>query len=151
MSSSNESTAGARRVSPLRGVLQAAGWAPGSVDGVELSGGGAGPLGLADLSTCDRIGVKGRGAVAWLSAAGVVLPSQPNRLLERPDGLTDHPIHEARGGYRIALASRDAAANAVLVGPGDGELAPETGEAIVRHERRSSRASIGTRIKRPER
>ena len=88
MSSSNESTAGARRVSPLRGVLQAAGWAPGSVDGVELSGGGAGPVGLVDLSTCDRIGVKGRGAVAWLSAAGVGLPSQPNRLLERPDGLT---------------------------------------------------------------
>ena len=88
MSSSIESTASARRVSPLRGVLQAAGWAPGSVAGVELSGGGAGPLGLADLSTCDRIGVKGRGAVAWLGAMGVALPSQPNRLLERPDGLT---------------------------------------------------------------
>jgi hypothetical protein len=51
------------------------------------------------VSTCDRIGVKGRGAVAWLSAAGVVLPSQPNRLLERPDGLTVAPRQPLRQGF----------------------------------------------------
>lgn len=42
---------------------------------------------LADLSGCDRHGVKGKGAASWLNSIGVELPSRPNRLLEREDGL----------------------------------------------------------------
>ncbi|HSW23316.1 MAG TPA: hypothetical protein VLJ62_11160, partial [Burkholderiaceae bacterium] len=42
---------------------------------------------LADLSRCDRLGIKGRGAASWLSARRVALPPRPNRLIERDDGL----------------------------------------------------------------
>jgi sarcosine oxidase subunit gamma len=42
---------------------------------------------LANLSRCDRFGVKGKGAPSWLSSMGVQLPSRPNRLIEGDDGL----------------------------------------------------------------
>jgi sarcosine oxidase subunit gamma len=77
----------ALRVSPLRAELQAAGWVLRNQGGVEVWDDGSGREGLTDLSTCDRIGLKGRGAAAWLAEAGVDLPTQPNRLLERADGV----------------------------------------------------------------
>ena len=75
------------RVSPLRSLLQREGWQLDTVNGVEVSGVSATLQALADLSTCDRLGLKGPGAVAWLQACGLTLPAQPNRLLTRDDGL----------------------------------------------------------------
>lgn len=106
------------RVSPLRGLLQREGWRLDCVDGVEVSGTGTTLEALADLSTCDRLGLKGPGAVAWLQACGLALPAQPNRLLARDDGLivarygeSEFALADFRGavspaidGLRAALA-----------------------------------------------
>jgi sarcosine oxidase gamma subunit len=75
------------RVSPLRSLLQQEGWHLDTVDGVEVSGVSDTLQALTDLSTCDRIGFKGPGALDWLQASGLTLPAQPNRLLVSYDGL----------------------------------------------------------------
>lgn len=87
MSAALHPTPPAVRVSPLRAQLQASGWVLVDQGGVEVSNEASGREGLADLSTCDRMGLKGLGAAAWLAAAGVALPPQPNQLLQRNDGV----------------------------------------------------------------
>jgi sarcosine oxidase, subunit gamma len=42
-------------------------------------------LKLVDLSVCPRWGVKGRGALAWLTARGAVLPAANNRSARQAD------------------------------------------------------------------
>jgi len=74
------------RVSPLRYLLRQAGWHIKVVDGAEVSGMDMELEALADLSTCDRLGLKGRGSAAWLQQRGIELPPKPNRLIERVDG-----------------------------------------------------------------
>lgn len=87
MSAANTPTAHALRSSPLRNVLEKAGRQIEVVDGVEISGTGPMPGALADLSTCDRFGLKGRKAADWLADLGIPLPAGPNLLIERNDGL----------------------------------------------------------------
>jgi sarcosine oxidase subunit gamma len=43
-------------------------------------------LKLVDLSVCPRWGVKGRGALAWLTARGAALPAADNRSARQADG-----------------------------------------------------------------
>lgn len=43
-------------------------------------------LGLSDLSTHPRAGVKGRGAVEWMNAQGIAVPEQPNQAVTMNDG-----------------------------------------------------------------
>ena len=106
------------RVSPLRSLLKREGWQLGTVDGVEVSGTSTTLEALADLSTCDRLGLKGPSAVAFLQACGLALPEQPNRLLAHDDGLivarygeSEFALADCRGvvspaidGLRAALA-----------------------------------------------
>ena len=61
------------RVSPLRSILRQTGTRIEPVDGVEVSGMGVELEALADLSTCDRLGLKGRGVAAWLQAQAQLL------------------------------------------------------------------------------
>lgn len=75
------------RVSPLRAVMRRGGMAPERVGTIEVSGTGREPGALADLSTCDRIGFKGRESGGWLASRGLELPDRPNRVVERADGL----------------------------------------------------------------
>ena len=42
---------------------------------------------LADLSASDRFGIKGRAAESWLKSVGIDVPTRPNRLIHRDDGL----------------------------------------------------------------
>jgi sarcosine oxidase subunit gamma len=65
---------------------------------------------LADLSRCDRLGVKGKGAASWLDYRGVQLPSRPNRLIVARYGETEfafadfrHPASRAVDELRRAL------------------------------------------------
>lgn len=62
--------------SPLHGHQATAG-APAAAHGAQAAG-----MALQDLSACERIGFKGRGANDWLARHGVVLPERPNLLLE---------------------------------------------------------------------
>jgi sarcosine oxidase, subunit gamma len=48
--------------------------------------GGDQALKLVDLSVCPRWGVKGRGALPWLTARGAVLPAADNRSVRQADG-----------------------------------------------------------------
>lgn len=75
------------RVSPLRWVMRRIGVAPEREGTVEVYGTGREPGALADLSTCDRIGFKGRESARWLESHGIALPERPNRVVERADGL----------------------------------------------------------------
>lgn len=75
------------RMSPLRALLTEAGVALEVVQGVEVAGRDTAPRALADLSTCDRLGLKGRGAPAWLQSRGIALPPQPNRWVACASGL----------------------------------------------------------------
>jgi len=59
-------------------------------------------LRLVDLSVCPRWGVKGRGALAWLSARGAVLPAADNRSARQADG---------------TLAARLSPGEALVLGP----------------------------------
>ena len=43
-------------------------------------------LKLVELSVCPRWGVKGRGALPWLTARGAVLPAADNRSVRQGDG-----------------------------------------------------------------
>jgi sarcosine oxidase, subunit gamma len=43
-------------------------------------------LGIADLSPLPRIGFKGRGTIAGMSARGVVVEATPNKAFRQPDG-----------------------------------------------------------------
>src|ERR1700674_4814578 len=43
-------------------------------------------LQLVDLSVCPRWGVKGRGALPWLTARGAALPAADNRSVRQADG-----------------------------------------------------------------
>lgn len=42
---------------------------------------------VAELSRCDRLGIKGKCAPVWLKMRGLDVPSRPNRLLTQRDGL----------------------------------------------------------------
>lgn len=86
------------RRSNLRRLLLDKGLRIVAVDAVEVSeqGPSEGPsealprqgvTTLADLSTCDRIGLKGRDSTRWLEGRGIALPARPNRLQVRDDGL----------------------------------------------------------------
>ena len=61
--------------SPLHGHPANAG-SPAAAHGAQAAG-----VALQDLSACERIGFKGRGANDWLASHGVVLPERPNLLL----------------------------------------------------------------------
>jgi len=87
MKASRQARTDAVRVSPLRSMLRQAGWRIEVVDGAEVSGMDMELEALADLSTCDRFGLKGRGVAAWLQARGIEFPPQPNQLIELDDGL----------------------------------------------------------------
>jgi sarcosine oxidase subunit gamma len=78
------------RRSGVRRHLLEAGLALRVEGSVELSAGGrrAPTVTLVDLSTCDRIGLKGRGSAHWLASRGLALPPRPNRLATCDDGLT---------------------------------------------------------------
>ena len=98
------------RRSPLRILLQRDGCHLERIDDVEVSCAGSGPGLLTDLSTCDRIGLKGRGSAAWLQSRGIGLPDRPNRLLECPDGLlvarlaeSEFLLADFRGARSIAV------------------------------------------------
>ncbi len=85
---------GAVRRSNLRRLLQDKGLRIVAVDSVEVSERGPsdgvareGAPTLADLSTCDRIGLKGRESTRWLEAHGIALPERPNRLRLRDGGV----------------------------------------------------------------
>ncbi len=89
MTTSDPTRVAVRR-SNLRVVALEAGLELDVVDGVELARGApaaAAGATIADLSTCDRLGMKGRGSAAWLASQGVPLPERPNRLVVRDDGL----------------------------------------------------------------
>jgi sarcosine oxidase, subunit gamma len=78
------------RRSALRQTLLQAGFQIECVGDVEIVRGGppvAGGPTVADLSSCDRWGLKGPNSAQWLAAQGVPLPDRPNRLLCREDGL----------------------------------------------------------------
>lgn len=100
------------RVSPLRYLLRQAGWRIEVIDGAEVSGVDRGLEALADLSTCDRLGLKGRGVAAWLQARGIELPPKPNRLIERDDGL----VVARYGETEFALADFRRAASPLVDG-----------------------------------
>lgn len=87
MTAASASMDTAVRVSPLRAVLRRIGLAPERVGTIEVCGTGRDPGALADLSTCDRIGFKGRESGRWLESRGIPLPDRPNRVVERADGL----------------------------------------------------------------
>lgn len=105
------------RVSPVRSLLKAAGCRVVDLEGVQVSGDGPGRRGLADLSTCDRMGLKGRAAPAWLASAGVAMPPQPNRLVEGGDGLVVARLSDtefALADFRDATSPRLQALRAEL-------------------------------------
>jgi heterotetrameric sarcosine oxidase gamma subunit len=95
MNRSGQAIDTATRRSPLRACIVRAGGQPVEVDGIELSGIGDEVGALADLSTCDRIGLKGRGVAGWLESLGIALPRHPNRLVMRADGLITARLADA--------------------------------------------------------
>ena len=92
------------RSSPLRELLLREGMQLALVEDVEVWVGEAGVGTLADLSSCDRLGLKGRGTAAWLKAQGVLPPPEPNRLVEREDGLVVARLADAE--FALADFSR---------------------------------------------
>ena len=100
------------RVSPLRSILRQTGTRIEPVDGVEVSGMGVELEALADLSTCDRLGLKGRGVAAWLQAQGIEFPPKANQLIERDDGM----VVARYGETEFALADFSRAASPLVNG-----------------------------------
>ena len=113
---------GAVRRSNLRRLLRNKGLRIVAVDAVEVSDGGPsdgvpreGAPTLADLSTCDRIGLKGRESTRWLEAHGIALPERPNRLrlpsrvevtTRQSSGSSVPSSPRARGSSRRGSATR---------------------------------------------
>jgi sarcosine oxidase subunit gamma len=148
MTAASTSGETAVRVSPLRSVLRRLGVTPERIGTIEVSGAGREPGALADLSTCDRIGFKGRESGRWLESIGIALPDRPNRVLERADGLAVARLADAEfvladfvdPGAPAIAAVRDAWAEAAVAGCYDvprsesqaalGLWGPEAGAAL---------------------
>ena len=70
-------------------------------------------LGIADVSMTPRVGLKGPGAAAWLSDAGVPLPQGPNQFLFLPQGgfvlrlgMTEYLIESPDSAWVASLGAR---------------------------------------------
>jgi sarcosine oxidase subunit gamma len=87
----------------------------------------AAQLGIIDLSWRQRTGCKGPGSAAWLEAAGIPIPSQPNTFIQTQEGAVI--LRLGRNEYLI-----EDVADAVITRRLNETPAPEGAYAVLRQD-----------------